>query len=148
MYGLAGGPSLPVVPVIGSKAVAPATLFVARFERAEEAPNDTGIVLPGRAWMFVNSAGSTNVMLTSAFLLPWICHAPAPAAVGCTVVAMPFGTLPKLRLLKVVTVSAWPMTFASMPTDPVTPCDRPGAARAARATRAARRPAGRGRNIT
>src|SRR6184192_2141532 len=48
--------------------------------------------------MFVSTAGSTNAMLTSAFLLPWICHAPAPAAVGCTVVATPFGTLPKFTL--------------------------------------------------
>src|ERR1051325_8081717 len=74
--------------------------------------------------MFVNSAGSTKVMLTSAFLLPWICHAPAPAAVGCTVVATPLATLAKFRLLSVVTLSACPITVASMPTAPPTPCER------------------------
>src|SRR2546423_4925273 len=106
MYGLAGGPSFAVAPVLGLKAVAPATLFVARFQRPDVAPNESGIVLPGSACTLINSVGSTKPMLTSAFLVPWICHAPAPAAVGCTVVAMPFGTLPKFRLLKVVTVNA------------------------------------------
>src|SRR5207302_10850893 len=95
--------------------------------------------------MFVNTAGSTKAMLTSAFLLPWICHAPAPAAVGSTVVASPFGTLPKLRLLNVVTVRPWPMTFASTPTAPPTPCDTPGRGRS---DPSSIRPAYRSRNIT
>src|SRR5213082_4255914 len=95
--------------------------------------------------MFVNTAGSTKAMLTSAFLLPWICHAPAPAAVGSTVVASPFGTLPKLRLLKVVTVRPWPMTFASTPTAPPTPCDTPGRGRS---DPSSIRPAYRSRHIT
>src|SRR5438067_6785175 len=95
--------------------------------------------------MFVNTAGSTKAMLTSAFLLPWICHAPAPAAVGSTVVASPFGTLPKLRLLKVVTVRPWPMTFASTPTAPPTPCDTPGRGRSDPSSIG---PATRGRTLT
>src|SRR5256885_6909731 len=52
---------------LGLKAVAPATLFVARFQRPDVAPNESGIVLPGSACTLINSVGSTKPMLTSAF---------------------------------------------------------------------------------
>src|SRR2546422_323882 len=121
MNGFAGGPSLPVVTALGSNGVAPTTLLVPRFHNADAAPKEIGIVLPGSAWMFVSTVGNVNVMVTWAFLSPCTCHAPAAALDGSTLVGTPLSTVPKLRLRSDVTVIAWPITWASIPTCPATP---------------------------
>src|SRR6266853_5663887 len=102
--GVAGGPKRPIVPTLGSKTVPAAGLLVLRFQIADVALNVIGMVEPGRAWMLVSTVGSVNVIVVNAFLLPSTCHSPAPAAVGRTVVATPFGTEPKFRLRRVVIV--------------------------------------------
>src|SRR5690348_1318312 len=102
MVGLGGGPSFPTVATWGSKTVAPAGLLVARRHSADVAPNEMGIVEPGCAWMLMSWVGSVKLMLTLAFALPETCHSPAPAWLGATVVATPFRTEPKARLLSVV----------------------------------------------
>src|SRR6185436_15187533 len=94
---LAGGPNRPTVPSAGLKALAPAGLLFARRHSADVSPNEIGIVEPGRAWMFVKTVGKVNAIVTKAFGLPVICHWPAVAPAGATVVATPLGTLPKLR---------------------------------------------------
>src|SRR3954471_24895604 len=85
--GLGGGPSRPTVPVAGLNAVAAAALLLARFQRADVLLNEIGIVEPGSAWTLVSVVGSVKLMITNAFALPVICHSPAVAAVGRTVVA-------------------------------------------------------------
>src|SRR5258708_6791974 len=102
--GVPGGPKRPVVPTLGSKTVPAAALLVLRFQIADVALNVIGMVEPGRAWMLVSTVGRVNVIVANAFRLPSTCHSPAPAALGRTVVATPFGTEPKFRLLRVVIV--------------------------------------------
>src|SRR5881396_3357987 len=95
MFGLAGGPRRPTVPTLGLNVVAPAGLLVARRHSADVALKAIGIVEPGCAWMLVSWVGSVRLMFTNALALPVICHSPAPAWLGATVDATPFGTEPK-----------------------------------------------------
>src|SRR5436309_2145227 len=120
--GVAGGPKRPVVPTAGSKTVPAAGLFVLRFQIADVALNVIGMVEPGAAWMLLSRVGSVNVIETNAFLLPSTCHAPAPAAVGSTVVATPFGTEPKFRLRRVVIVMPTVTTSAVLPMEALLNC--------------------------
>src|SRR3954469_19234906 len=93
MLKLGGGPMRPTAPVAGLNAAPAAALLVARFHRADVALNEIGIVEPGSAWMFVSTVGKVKLMMTKAFALPLICHSPAVAAVGSTVVATPLITV-------------------------------------------------------
>src|SRR2546423_10127323 len=97
MFGLGGGPNRPTASLAGLNAVPAAALLLARFHRAEVALKEIGIVDPGSAWMLVNCAGSVKLMMTNAFELPVTCHAPAVAAVGSTVLAAPFMTVPEVQ---------------------------------------------------
>src|SRR5258708_20637782 len=115
--GVPGGAKRPVVPTLGSKTVPAAALLVLRSQTADVALNVIGMVEPGRAWMWVSTVGSVNVIVVNAFLLPSTCHSPAPAAVGRTVVATPFGTEPKFRLRRAVIV------MPTLTTSPVPPID-------------------------
>src|SRR2546423_10934089 len=113
MFGLAGGPSRPTVPTAGLNGVPAAALLVARFQRADVPLNAMGIVEPGSAWMFVRAVGSVKLMMTNALPLPATCHAPAVAAVGCTVVATPLITVPNAKSRSVVIVIPTVTTTAS-----------------------------------
>src|SRR6266480_1775928 len=116
MFGFAGGPIRPTVPTLGLKAVAPAGLLVARRHSADAAPNEIGIVEPGCAWMLVSCVGSVKLMFTDAFAFPVICHSPAAATLGATVVATPLGTDPKFRSESVAIVIPTVTTTASAET--------------------------------
>src|SRR6266550_6465552 len=113
--GVPGGPKRPVVPTLGLNTVPAAGLFVLRFQIADVALKVIGMVEPGAAWMLLRMVGSVNVIVANAFLLPSTCHSPAPAAVGSTVVATPFGTEPKFRLRRVVIVMPTVTTSAVLP---------------------------------
>src|SRR3954468_10330718 len=117
MLGFGGGPNRPSTPAAGLNGVPAAALLVARFQRADVALKAIGIVEPGSAWMFVSCVGSVKLMMTNAFALPVTCHAPAVAAVGCSVVATPLITVPKLRSRSVVSVIPVVTTTASAATD-------------------------------
>src|SRR5574341_832478 len=111
------GPNRPVVPTLGSKVVAPPPvgLLTLRRQIADVVPKETGIVLPGSAWMLFSTVGSVKVILTRALLLPTTCHSPAFTPVGATVVATPLTTVPKFRLLSVVMVIPGFTTSTSTP---------------------------------
>src|SRR6266540_2518148 len=97
MFGFGDGPSRPTTPIAGLNAAATAASLLARFQRADVALKEIGIVEPGSAWMLVSCVGSVKLMITNAFELPVTCHSPAVAAVGSTVVAMPLMTVPKFK---------------------------------------------------
>src|SRR6266700_4030602 len=116
MVGFAGGPNRPTTPREGLNAFAPAGLLFARRHSAAVRSNEIGIVDPGSAWMFVSTVGSVKAIVTKAFGLPVICHCPAVAAAGATVVATPLGTVPKLRSRMVAIVIPVVTTTASAAT--------------------------------
>src|SRR5438034_986547 len=100
----------------GGPTQTPAGLLVARRHSAAAAPNAIGIVEPGCAWMLVSWVGSVRLMFTNALALPVICHSPAPAWLGATVDATPFGTEPKFSPESVATVIPTVTTTASAET--------------------------------
>src|SRR2546426_3033132 len=67
--------------------------------------------------MFVSCVGSVKLTVTNALALPVTCHAPALAAVGCSVVATPLMTVPKFRSRSVAIVIPTVTTTASADTD-------------------------------
>src|SRR5437660_4797484 len=120
--GVAGGPKRPTVPMLGSNVVPAAGLLVLRFQIADVAPKVIGMVEPGAAWMLLSRVGSVNVIVANAFRLPSTCHAPAPAAVGSTVVARPLGTEPKFKSRSVVMVMPTVTSSAVAPIEALLNC--------------------------